>query len=240
MGTSPRVLLIDIETAPILAAIWTIHEAEAIWVERDTFILSFAYKWLGGRTKTCALPDYTGYRKRKHDDKNLVHDLWGLLDEADVVVAHNGDAFDIKKINSRLAVHGFKPPSPFKTVDTIKIARNVFKFDSNRLDNLGRYLKEGRKLPHTGAKLWRDCVNGDRRAWATMRRYNAQDVELLERVYNRLKPWSKSHPNLALYKDRPGCPVCESPNVQRRGFNVAKKRKTPRFQCRACGHWFSK
>lgn len=237
--SEPRILLVDIETSPILAAIWTIHEADAVWVERDTFILSFAAKWLGKKTKTYALPDYPGYRKKKHNDRHLVSDLWKLLDEADIVVAHNGDAFDIKKINSRLAVHGLPPPSPFKTVDTLKIARSVFKFDSNKLDNLGRYLKEGRKIPNTGAALWRGCVNGDRKSWRTMRRYNAQDVDLLERVYKRLRPWAKSHPNLTLYEDRPGCPVCKSARVKKEGFKYTLKTKRQQWKCLECHHWFS-
>jgi hypothetical protein len=236
----PRILLVDIETAPIIMAAWTTYEANAVWVERDTFILSFAAKWADERrVKTYALPDYAGYAKRKHDDKHLVGDLWKLMNEADVIVAHNGDAFDIKKINSRLAVHGFRPPSPFKTVDTLKIARRVFKFDSNKLDNLGRYLHEGRKIPNTGAALWRGCVNGDAKSWRIMRRYNAQDVLLLERVYGRIRAWSTTHPNLAAYGEEAGCPVCQSFKIQARGYNVARVRKSQRFHCQSCGHWFS-
>jgi hypothetical protein len=238
----PRILLLDIETAPILMAAWTIYEANAVWVERDTFILSFAAKWLGGKpVKTYALPDYPRYKTHKHDDKPLVRDLWALMDEADIIVAHNGDSFDIKKINARFAVHGMRPPSPYKTVDTLKIARRVFKFDSNKLDNIGRYLKEGRKIPNTGAALWRGCVDGDPKSWDAMRKYNAQDVSpLLERVYHRLKCWDRSHPNLNRYTEQQeACPVCQSQHVERRGFNVAMARKAQRLQCRDCGHWFS-
>ena len=241
MSGTPKVLLIDIETFPIIAAVWTLHEASAVWVESDTFLASFSAKWVGSKTKTYTLPDYHGYRKyTDKDDKPLVRDLWMLLNEADVVIAHNGDRFDIKKINARLAVHGFPPPSPFKTIDTLKIARNVFKFDSNKLDNLGRYLHEGRKLPNTGAALWRGCRDGDRKSWRTMRRYNPQDVELLWRVYKRLRPWAKSHPNLSLYDDRPGCPVCRSRRVKKEGFKYTIKTKRQQFKCLDCNHWFSK
>lgn len=221
-------------------ASWTLFEANAVWVERDTYIMCFAARWGDQkRTKTFALPDYVRYRRDKHDDKDLCKELFKALDQADIVVAHNGDAFDIKKINSRLAVHGFNPPSPFKTVDTLKLARRVFKFDSNKLDNLGRYLGEGRKIPNTGAALWRGCAAGDEASWRTMRKYNAQDVDLLVNVYDRLKGWSPNHPDRRLYKNNPGCPTCESTNVQRRGFNFAKTRKSERFQCRDCGAWFS-
>jgi DNA polymerase elongation subunit (family B) len=238
--SSPKLLFVDIETAPLVMAAWTQFEANAIWIERDTFILSFAARWgHQKRTKTYALPDYPSYRRDKHNDKSLCAELFDHLDQADVVIAHNGDAFDIKKINSRLIVNGFKPPAPYKTVDTLKIARRVFKFDSNKLDNIGRYLNRGRKLTHTGADLWRRCVAGDPKAWAKMRRYNARDVDLLVDVYNDIKVWAPNHPDLRLYDNRPGCPVCRSNRVIRRGFNIAMKRKTERLQCSDCSHWFT-
>lgn len=238
--SAPKLLFVDIETAPILAAVWQLYDANAVYVERDTYIMSFAARWgHEKRTKTFALPDYRGYKRDRHNDKSLCGDLFKMLDAADVVIAHNGDAFDIKKINSRLIVNGFKPPATYKTIDTLKIARKVFKFDSNKLDNLGRYLGEGRKIPNTGAALWRGCVNGDEKSWKKMRRYNAQDVDLLVRVYERLKAWAPNHPDLRLYDGRPGCPACLSTNTMRRGFNVALKRKTERLQCRDCGHWFT-
>jgi DNA polymerase elongation subunit (family B) len=238
--TSPKVLLIDIETAPIIMAAWTVWDANAVWVERDTYIMCFAAKWLGDKkTKTYAQPDYPLYKKDKHSDKALCQTLHDLLSEADIVVAHNGDAFDIKKINSRLIVNGYSPPSPFKTIDTLKVARRAFKFDSNKLDNIGRYLNEGRKIPNTGAALWRGCVNGDLKSWATMKRYNAQDVDLLEKVYERVKPWAVSHPNMNLYGAlHASCPVCQSGNIQRRGTYVAKSARYQKLSCQSCGHWF--
>jgi len=237
---APRLLFIDIETAPVIAAVWTLYEASAIWVERDTFILSFAARWGDQKkTKTYALPDYPSYKRDKFNDKALCVELHKMLGEADVVIAHNGDAFDLKKINARLAVHGFRPPAPFKTIDTLKIARSKFKFDSNKLDNIGRYLGKGRKLAHTGAKLWRDCINGDEKAWRIMRRYNARDVDLLFDVYQELKAWAPNHPNLRLYDNRPGCPKCGSENVKRRGYNVNRVNRVERFQCYGCGGWYT-
>jgi hypothetical protein len=199
---------VDIETAPIIMASWSVWEANAVYVLRDTYIISVAYKWLGERrTKSKILPDFPRYKTHKHCDRDLCVFLFQLLDEADVVIAHNADAFDIKKINSRLIVHGHPPPSSYKTIDTLKVARKAFKFDSNKLDNIGRYLGEGRKLANTGAALWRACCeDGDPKAWATMGRYNRRDVSLLERTYTRLKAWMPQHPNLNLYTGRDGSP----------------------------------
>lgn len=236
----PRVLFIDIETAPILGYTWGRFEQNVVGVERDTYMLSFAVKWEGQeRVKTYALPDYPGYSRNKENDKKLVADLWKLMDEADVIIAHNGDSFDIKKSNARFLTHGFRPYAPIKSIDTLKIARKYFKFDSNKLDELGRYLGVGRKLPHTGFHLWRGCMAGDEKSWRTMRRYNAQDVRLLERVYLKLRAWHTTHPDLTVYSGHAGCPACQSTQILRRGFIVAKSRKRQRFQCSACGSWFA-
>lgn len=220
---------------------WSIRspDASAVWVERDTYILMFGAKWLGERkTKIYALPDYPGYAKDKHSDKKLCGDLHRLLSEATHVCAHNGDSFDIKKINSRLIVNGYSPPSPYKTIDTLKLSRRTFKFDSNKLDNLGRYLGEGRKIPNTGAALWRGVVAGDPASVEAMSRYCRQDVELLQRVYLRLRAWHPTHPDLTLHGDGTGCPVCQSHHIQSRGINIAKVSRQ-RLQCSDCAHWFS-
>jgi DNA polymerase III epsilon subunit-like protein len=203
-------------------------------------MLSFAVKWQGERrVRTHALPDYSSFRRDKENDKALVLDFWRVLNEADIVIAHNGDAFDLKKGNARFIQHGLKPPAPYKTIDTLKIARSKFKFDSNRLDDLGNALGVGRKLPHTGKHLWFGCMAGQAAAWRKMRRYNARDVELLERVYEKIKPWATNHPNLNLYSGKGGCPTCQEPTMQRRGRLATKTTVRQRFQCMSCGSWFA-
>jgi DNA polymerase elongation subunit (family B) len=235
-----KVLLVDIETAPLVSWNWGVYEQNAIDVKTSWYMLSFAAKWLGDKkVKTWALPDYSNYKKNKEDDSALVGELWKLYDTADVVVAHNGDRFDIKKSNARFIKHGFKPPAPYKQIDTLKVARARFAFTSNRLNDLAKYLQIGQKLPHTGFHLWQGCMTGDAKSWALMRKYNAHDVELLEQVYLRIRPWMTNHPDLTLYGDKIGCPSCQSSKIQRRGFNVARSRRTPRFQCMDCGGWWA-
>lgn len=236
----PRILFVDIETAPIKGFTWEMFEANVMHVVQPTYMLCYAYKWADkDKVSTSALCDYPGYEKDKENDAALVTDLHKLMSSADIIIAHNGDSFDIKKSNARFIVHGLEPPPPFKTIDTLKIARRYFKFDSNKLDNIGRYLQVGRKMPHTGKDLWLGCMAGDPKSWRIMRRYNAQDVRLLEAVYLKLRSWNKTPPDVRAYTGRTGCPVCQSKNVQCRGFNVAKTRKTQRMQCRDCAHWFT-
>ena len=237
---SPRIALVDIETAPNLSWVWGRWEQNVIDVHTHWYMLSFAYKWYGTkRVHVHALPDYPLWKKDREDDRSLVLDFWKILDEADIVIAHNGDAFDLKKGNARFIQHGLKPPAPYKSIDTLKLARRHFKFDSNKLDDLGNSLGVGRKLPHTGKQLWFGCMAGNPAAWKKMRRYNAHDVTLLERVYEKLKPWAPNHPNLNLYGNSCGCPGCLSANVQRRGLSYTKSIVRQRWQCLDCGTWFS-
>ena len=159
------------------------------------------------------------------------------MDEADVIIAHNGDRFDLPKINTRFLTHKLNPPSPYKTIDTLKIARSVFKFDSNKLDDLGRYLSIGRKLPHTGFHLWKGCMSGDKASWKLMKRYNGHDVELLEKVYYIMRSWCKNHPNINMGLSEV-CPKCQSTKVQRRGFSYTLLRKKQNWFCTSCCGWW--
>lgn len=233
-----RIKLLDVETAPSLGWVWGKWEQNVIDMKNDWYMLSYAVKDLGtGKIRTYCLPDYPGYKDDIENDRELIKQLWKELDEADVVIAHNGDSFDIKKTNTRFLVHGLPPPSPYKSVDSLKVARSVFKFDSNKLDDLCRCLGIGRKLPHTGFHLWRGCMTGDKKSWDMMRKYNAHDIELLEEFYLKIRAWVKNHPNVNLGEDQT-CPKCGSNKVQRRGFSYSRLKKKQRYQCVKCTGWY--
>lgn len=234
----PRVLLYDIETAPTLGWMWRVYQADAIAVERSWYMLSFAYKWLGDKkVQTHALPDFPLYKREPENDRRLCDALWWLFDEAEVIVAHNGDRFDQRKARARFLVHDMMPPSPFREIDTLKVLRRKFALDSNRLDDACQQLSIGSKLPHQGKHTWLGCMSGDEKSWATMRKYNAQDVKLLEALYERLLPWIDNHPNMALIGDRPdACPKCFSTvgMIKRANYKYHGVTKAQVFQCKAC------
>lgn len=238
---SAKILLLDIETAPNVGYTWGKWEQNVIKFVRQWYMLSFAYKWFGTDKTLCrALPDYDEYKSNKENDYFLVRDLWDLLDEADIVIAHNGDSFDIKKINTKMAIHDLPPPSTYKTVDTLKVLKKHFKFESNNLSAIGEDLKLGQKVAHSGFALWEGCMAGDKKSWDMMKMYNIGDVDLLEKVYLRLRQWSPSHPNVNLYdKTEHLCPTCGSNHVQRRGFSYAKTQVRQRYNCLDCGSWYS-
>lgn len=239
----PNILLLDIETAPNTGYTWGKWEQNVIEFVEQWYILCFAYKWLGHKTEVVALPDFSGYKPRAHSwmvsktkDRSLMRKLWTLLNKADVVIAQNGDAFDIPKIKTRMIYYGMRPPSHFRTIDTLKAAR-TFAFNSNKLDDLGDYLGEGRKLKHQGFEVWRGCMAGDSHCWDVMKRYNIQDVNLLERIYLRLRPWMKNHPNLAAYSKHNCCSHCQSNNLESRGVTMSQTMMYRNFRCKDCNGW---
>ena len=240
--SSPRVAFFDIETAPSLGWFWgKLWETSIIDVKTPWYMISFAYKWQGeDKIHVHALPDYPLFKKDRENDKSLIEDLHDLFDQADVLIAHNGDRFDIRKANARFITQGLRPPAPYKSIDTLKAARRFFQFESNKLNDLGQYLGIGRKLPTTGFDLWKRCfVLDDKSAWKTMKDYNKRDIVLLEQVYEKLKPYMSNHPDLTIYEEKTGCPTCRSPNVHRRGFYTSKRRKYQQYHCGGCGKWFS-
>ena len=236
MKPSSKIVFLDIETSPSLGYVWGKWDQNVIEFKADWYVLSFSYKYFGDKKiHTRCLSDYPGYKAGSENDEKLIADLWKIFDEADIIIGHNADKFDIKKTNTRFISHGMPPPSPYKSVDTLKIARKAFKFDSNKLDELGRYLGLGRKLAHTGFHLWLGCMQGDMKSWRTMKKYNEQDVALLEKVYLLMRPWASTHPNVN--KGEIACPKCGSFNVQKRGFSYTMLRQKQRYQCLSCRGW---
>jgi hypothetical protein len=233
-----RILIFDIENSPLLSYNWGIWEQNAVEVKEEWYILCFAYKWLGEKdVHIVSLPDFRGYKQDKKNDYKVVKELWKLFDKADVLIAHNGNSFDIKKANARFLIHGLEPPTPYKSIDTLTIARKHFKLDSNKLDDLGQYLKLGRKLPHTGKHLWFGCMEGDPKSWDLMKRYNIQDVVLLEKVYLKLRGWDTNQQvNMNMVLNTISCcPRCGAEHIIKAGFKYTATCIYQTYKCLNCG-----
>lgn len=223
-----NILKYDIETSPILGFTWNAYEDNLLKIEKDSGLLAFAYMWNDG--------PITVLSKRLYSERQMVKILWELFNEADVIVAQNGDKFDIRWANRLFIKYKLKPPAPYKTVDTLKLARKYFKFTKNSLDYLSEILL-GEKKIETNSKLWFDCMRGDTSALKEMEKYCIHDVKLLDGVYNKLKVWHTGHPNSNLYNNTTHkCPVCGG-NTQKRGFMVTRAAKYQRFACTKCGAW---
>ena len=242
---APKILVYDVETTPIQAYVWGMYDTNVIEVIEPSHHLCFAYRWLnsGEPVKVVSQRQFgRGYKRNKRDDKQLMTALWKLHDEADIVIAHNGNSFDQKKANARFLVNGLPKPSPYLQIDTMRIARKEFKLESNKLDDLGKVLGLGRKIATGGFSTWTGCMAGDGDSWDLMEKYNIVDVELLEDVYIRLRDggWITNHPNLALMaQDRHACPKCGSHDMMKRGPRYTATAVKQTYQCMSCNSYSS-
>lgn len=235
----PKILILDIETAPLLAYVWQTQVWKAFVKDENIisqwFILTWAAKWLGSDevlSEKC-----TPEEVMEENDGRIIKKLWQLLNEADVVVAHNGDFFDLPNINARFLLNGLGPTTPYKQLDTLKVARKQFGFTHNSLDALAGYFGIQRKLA-TGFDLWKRCMKGDKDALQLMEEYNQNDVEMLEEVYLKLRPWIKNHFNVGLYNDSEElqCSHCGSTNLTKTdSFYYTHSGKYPIYRCNECG-----
>ena len=243
MQQKPRIKTLDIETAPLESYTWGIWEQDVgiDQIKTEWSVISYAIKDLGD--PKVRYRD-TGGRgpKKVRDDKALLVELHKELDDCDILIAQNGRAFDTKKVNARMAMHGIRPYSPVRVIDTLLMAKKHFMFTSNKLDWLSRNLTDHPKDTHKefpGFELWIECMKDNPKAWEVLKRYNIQDVVAAEKVYLRFRPWIVSHPSLAVYAggDQHLCPACGSSHVQRRGEEVTQAAIYARYHCQECGKW---
>lgn len=200
----PKILFLDIETAPLKAFLWSMWQQgiSLNQIDSDWFILSYCAKW--AHSDEVYYEDLRGM-VGEEDDRKLLVSLWKLLDEADFVVTQNGRKFDIKKINARLILKGFSRPSTFRQIDTLETAKRLFGFTSRKLEYMTEqlcktYVKSKHKK-YPGFELWRACMQDVLEAWEEMEEYNKGDVLSLQELYEVFLPWDDRLPNFDLYTD---------------------------------------
>lgn len=233
-------LVFDIETAPLNGDFWRAdqnyigHEA----LNEDSFVICWSAKWYGESKvySDCVTPEQALAR----DDRSVVSSLAEMMREAELLIAHNGDKFDLPRINGRLMVLRQEPLTPVKMIDTLRLARKSFDLPYNKLDFLAELLLDDHKI-RTDFDLWRLAVRGDERALEKMVRYNRKDVTLLERVFNVMKPYVKGLPRMIqVDRDRDRlCPTCGSANLTKRGFHNTNVSRFQTWQCMedGCGRY---
>lgn len=237
---NPKILLFDIETSHNVVAVFQLKQdyIQPSNILQERYIISIAWKWLGDKKvqSVSVLDNPELFQQDPHNDLYVLKVFHDILSEADIIVGHNSDKFDIKFVETRMLINGLPPLPPINKIDTLKVARKRFLFNSNKLDYLGHVLGVGRKIK-TDNSLWLKILKGDPEAITYMVKYNKQDVELLERVFNKLKPYI---PNLISREmfGKAGCPRCGSLKTQSRGVHRTLTKTYQRFQCLGCGGWF--
>jgi len=232
-----RVLVFDIETLPMVVYSWGLKVFGRLSpknIIKETTVLSWAAKWLN---ESEIISDIlTPKEAIARNDKRVIKKIWKLFEEADIVIAHNGDRFDIPKLNARFWKYNITPPLPYQTIDTLKQSFRNFGTDSHKQE----YLTQFKKLPEkfeTDFPLWVRCDNGDQASLNEMLAYNRQDVTGLEEMYYDMRPWMKSHPNMGMFveTDKSVCPTCGSENIKWGGYYNTTVSKFGSFRCNKCG-----
>jgi len=236
-----KILVYDIETSLMKAWIFR-PKTEYIrydMIEEDTIILTWSAKWLGEDDVMSST--LTPKEAKSRDDKRVTKEFYELLNQADVVVAHNGDNFDIRHMNAKFFEHGFPPPLPFRSVDTLKVAKKYFKggFPSLALNYLTKKLKVSGKI-ETKVQLWKDCGYGDKQALDDMSRYCDNDVIILEDFYVLMLPWISNHPPVGMYsreKNAMSCPNCNGKiEIVEGKIYSTKANAWKTYRCSECGN----
>lgn len=240
-STGPKVLIFDVETAPILGFVWQLWENNLglNQIEKDWHLLSWSGKWMGASPKEVMYMDQRN-SKNVEDDKKILKAIWELLDLADVVVTQNGRSFDVKKLNARFILNGMEPPSSYKHIDTLQLAKKHFGFTSKKLEYMtDKLCVKYKKLKHakfSGFELWKECLAGNIEAWKEMEIYNKMDVLSLEELYTKLIPWDTTAVNFNSYHDGEHTVCkCGSTEFIKKGFHYTGVGKYQRHRCKHCG-----
>lgn len=173
----------------------------------------------------------------KGGTRAMLKKLWMMMDEADVVCGWNSKAFDVKWVFGQFLIHRLPPPSPFKQLDLMLVAKQNFKLASFKLAFVLKKLGLAQKEDAGGWETWEGCENGDVRSKKTMEKYNRKDTKVLVPLYYRLLPWIRNHPNRNLHGETNGCINCGEDKLHRRGVARTAAGVFARFQCQACGKW---
>lgn len=239
-----KIFLGDVETSPSIAYSFGRFKQFIApkQVIQEPYLLTFAGKWLHNPAIfSRKLTDYPEEFARDHQsDRKLVEDLWKILDECDIFVAHNA-RFDRGWANQRFAYYRMQPPSPYIVVDTLAALKESFSLPSNALEAACNYFElDSRKLSHEGFGLWRRCVEGDPTAFDEMEEYNIGDIPTLEELYLTVRPFMRKHPNIALFHPDQSvmrCVRCGSDDlVEEKGKSAHTfLSKFKVYRCQECG-----
>jgi hypothetical protein len=237
----PKILYWDIETSLQPVAVFQLAHNDWINPEsilEERYVICASWQWDGEEKvqSVSVLDDPKRYAKDPHDDRHVVETLFKVLSKADVIIHHNGDSFDKRYVDTRALKLGLDPLPPMTSIDTYKVAKQKFMFNSNKLNYIGKFLGLGEKI-HTTPGLWMRVMQGEKAAVKEMVTYNKQDVILLKKVFMKLRPYCASHLNRELFGSV-GCPRCGSKDIQSRGVHRAITKVYQRFHCQKCSGWF--
>jgi len=238
MKNKAKILILDIETMATLAYTWGLYDVSIpiSMVVQDEYMLCWCAKWAGEK-KVISDSIHNYKREFKRDptsDKLIAVSLHKIMDEADIIVTHNGNKFDLKWANELFLKHKLGPPSSYHSVDTLTQSRANFRSISHKLQWRLLKLGIGEKLKHEGWPMWTKFAAGNTKT--PMIKYCKQDVTKTEEFYLAIRPFIKSHPNVNLYSEgiEFKCPSCSSSKLVKYGVATTATNKFQRYKCKDC------
>lgn len=237
----PRILVFDLETSHAVSATFGRHK---VFLGQDNIIteggliMCCGYRWVGEESPH--IIRMTDEEAIFEDDSRVVAEIWELFEQADVVVAHNAKQFDVPMLRARVIGNNLPPLPTVKVIDTLIMAKKLFRFPNNKLDSLAAYFGFERKVYAGGINTWINFMRGDNDAIAHMVEYCLHDVNLCHDIYMKLRPFGHagSDFNAGLYGDADSltCPVCGSKNVDETGRSVyTAVSEFKEIRCGDCG-----
>jgi uncharacterized protein YprB with RNaseH-like and TPR domain len=238
--TKRKRLFFDIETSPNIGLFWEAGYKKNIDysnIIKERAIICICYKWEEAKEV------FEVHWDSKQCDKTMLEKFIKIANEADELVGHNGDRFDLAWIRTRCLYHNIDMFPNYTTIDTLKIARSKFKFNSNKLNYIADFLGIGQKIK-TEFGLWKDIVlHKDKKAMDAMIKYCKKDVVLLEKVFKAIKGHiaPKTHFGVKFGGDRGSCPECGSDEIMRNSIRyTATGVKKITYKCRTCHKYHTK
>jgi predicted PolB exonuclease-like 3'-5' exonuclease len=233
-------LYFDLESSPNIGLFWSSGYKQNIDYQniiKERSIICICYKWEDEKQVHSLSWD------KNQSDKKLLQEFIKVANQADELVGHNGDKFDLPWVRTRCLYHRIELFPKYVTIDTLKLSRRQFRFNSNRLDYIASFLGIGKKIK-TDFNLWKDIVlNKCEKSMAKMIDYCKQDVKLLEQVHKelRLHDTPKTHYGIVLSNDKRLCPECASNNVIISKTRItAGGTKQIQYKCNDCGKYHSR
>lgn len=242
--TALKVLVYDIETAPgeVYAFSPIIRYAPYSQWKRMPFMLQWSAAWLHGGPVVS--DTVTPQEVRDRNDSRIVDSIASLVREADIVLAHNGDTFDIPWVRGRAWLNDLPPLGPVASIDTKKLSAKDFAQPHNNLDAL---ISErlGRRKIKTDISWWSQIIEtaeaGDDEACTRhlnrMLRYCRKDTRDLRDLFKTMIPHVHRLPRLVDTTDTMVCPTCGSTDLQKRGKRRTKAFSYQQYQCNSCGRY---
>lgn len=232
MADKPKILVIDIETAPAEFWGWGMFNQNfgVEQIKADPYILCVGMQWLGDRH----IDMVTKWDNGTEEMLQIVSDR---ITEADMIVGKNSEGFDLPWLMTEFLKHGIKIPPPTTHIDLQKVARRNFRFLSGKLEYIVQYLEIGKKMDPGGFKLWRQVIEGNEVARRKMMRYCARDVGVTGKLYYRMRPAITNHPHMG-FTPKKQCGACGSHHVHVSKWRRTRAMRIQQLHCQNCGSYF--